>query len=199
MKLEDLRRPWSDATAEAATPIAREELIAQTCRRVEQIWAVIFRRDMIETAAAMLVMFWFTRIAWDVDAGFLVRLGAGVVVAGAVFIVYRLHAARLGKPPAGLDAPVREFCRTELARVETQIRLLRTVAVWYLGPIMAGLALMSYGRHGPTLGLLIEWAIFALVSWGVYALNRYAVRKQLEPIRDDVAELLEELESTEQF
>lgn len=194
MKLEDLRGPWRDANAETATPMARDELIAHACRGVERLWAVVFRRDWIETAAAAFVMYFFLKMTWKVDAALLERVGAGVVVAAAVFIVYRLHAVRLNQPAAALDAPVAEFCRTELSRLESQIRLLKTVHLWYVGPVFTGLVLLSLGRHGFGARFFVDLGVFVAVGWGIRVLNRYAARKQLEPIRDQLLALAKELE-----
>jgi hypothetical protein len=195
MNLDELSHAWRATNAIAATQQQRDQLIAATCRRVEQFWGRIFVRDVIETVAALCVIAGFGFMLTLPEFTALQKVGAGVVVVGAAYVVYRLHAPRFKLPPAPIEGPLREYCRTELARVEKQIALLRTVHWWYLGPIMLGLVLISFGKHGLDGQFLTDLAGFAAMTGLIYAVNQWAVRKQMVPLRDQLLTLRDQLES----
>lgn len=197
MKLDDLRESWRQENAEAATPASREDLVAQVCRRVERFWTTVLWRDWRETVVATAVMPVFLHKVWSTNSTPLVQLGAAIVVASLLFIVYWLHAERLGRPNAGADAPVRDYCRTELARIDGQIRLLRSVLAWYVGPPFLGVLLMFVGQFGLSLAGFLSVALLAVVAWWLHAINQRAVRNELIPMRDEILELLDQLDESE--
>lgn len=80
-------------------------------------------------------------------------------------------------------------------------RLLRNVFWWYLLPIQVGLGALICSvvwqlRHAGLaviLGLMGYALVCGLLCWGVYKLNQYAVRKTLEPRRQELETLLSSL------
>jgi hypothetical protein len=80
--------------------------------------------------------------------------------------------------------------------LDGQIRLLRTVVWWYVTPICAGLLLFHWGiARGAWLAFSLQSLIVLAVGAGVVALNHWAVRHSLQPVRDDLARLIEVLEN----
>jgi hypothetical protein len=81
-----------------------------------------------------------------------------------------------------------------LADVEHQIWLLRNIFWWYLLPPSIGLVIsfvydamrIEEARWLPWIELFIRAGVCALVFAGVYWLNQYAVRKSLEPRRQEL-------------
>ena len=96
---------------------------------------------------------------------------------------------------------MRRAAESSLAQVEHQIWLLRNVAWWYLLPIFV--ALMAFAAQGAWqsrddgLKTLAEFAaitaVFVAVFGFIYWLNQYAVRKQLEPRRNELQAILSNL------
>lgn len=198
MNFEQLGQAWREENAARATAERREQLIAATCRRVERFWGQVLRRDLIETAAALFVMVAFGAMLFAEKTGPLEKTGCGVIVLGAAYVVYRLHKTRRSTRPAPLDAPLREYCQTELRRVEQQIKLLKSVHVWYLGPISLGLVLISLGRHGLAWRSAEEIAFYTVLFAGIYVLNQLAVKRGLVPLRDGLRSLRDALDSPNQ-
>lgn len=197
MNFDQLGQAWRDENEAAATAPQRDELIAQTCRKVERFWSTIVGRDLRESVVAIALMPIFGWMAWDPTNEPLERVGAGVIVAACGFIVYWMHRARRSTPPPPIDAPLRDYCDTELVRVEKQIKLLESVLVWYIAPITGGLTLMSFGRYGWSLPFLCELALYAFLTWGLHVLNQLAVRSGLVPLRDQVQALRDGLDRTD--
>jgi hypothetical protein len=152
------------------------------------------RRDLRETAAAVFVAALFTWVAFSSDRS-LARVGAAIIVAGALFIIIWMPLAGGRNREPERDLPVVEFFRRELRYLDRQIHLLRSVFWWYIAPNLAGLLLffMGTGRSATVTGALIAMA-FALAG-AVYWLNRLAARAGLAPLREEVARLLRDLEN----
>lgn len=193
MRFDDLAPSWQETNRADATSSRREELIATTCRRVERLWATVLRRDLVETAAALLGLYVVTGMLWRFE-GFVPRLGAAVVIVSTIFVMFRLHRSRLLRPASKIDASVRDFCRVELDRVNDQIALLRSVAWWYVSPILLGVNLVFAGVAGFGLASLTYLLATLLLGWGIHALNQRAVRKGLIPVREQIESLQRELE-----
>jgi hypothetical protein len=194
MNLDELGEEWRATNEVAATKDQRDQLIATTCRRVERFWGRIFRRDMIETIAAVFVIIIFGPIMTRPDR-VIASIGAGILVFWALFIIWKLHRARTVQQPAPLDAPVREFCRIELDRLDRQIQLLRSVLWWYIAPCIIGVNIVFIGMGGSRNESLVYGISTLLLAWGLYALNMSAIAKQLVPPRNELANLLSQLEN----
>jgi hypothetical protein len=88
--------------------------------------------------------------------------------------------------------------------MEHQIWLLRNVFWWYLlapaaamGAFFAHLTWLTWsGGWSARLLMAGIAAIIALVLWGVYGLNQNCVRKELEPRRAELLDLIANLSRT---
>lgn len=197
MSLDELDREWRATNEGAATKEQRERLIATTSHRVERFWGQIFRRDVRETIAAMVVIIVFGRYCYVEPADYAVsKIGAGFLVCWALFIIYKMHRTRTIQRPTSLDAPVREFCRIELARLDRQIQLSRSVLWWYIAPCIIGVNTMFIGLAGFGIDSLVYCLVTLLLAWGIYALNMRAVAKELVPARNELVGLLSQLGDT---
>ncbi len=193
MTFDDLPSAWQDNNDNSLPPEDREATILQVCRRVERVGASVIRRDLIETIAALVVIFLFGGAVVSVDS-LVARIGAGLVMLWALLVIYKLHRTRTVQQPAPLDAPVREFCRIELARLDLQIQLLRGVVWWYIAPAIIGANAVFAGVAGLGIASLLYCLATLLFAWGVYALNIRAVTQHLVPPRNELANLLSQLE-----
>ena len=120
------------------------------------------------------------------------------MVAGLALIVVTLRRARLTGLARRTDAAVRDFCVAEAANVDAQIRLLRSVGWWYLGPVISGVNLFFFGMRGPTLDTLGYFAGTLLLAVFIYRLNVRAVTRRLEPMRSQLLAILEQMPKTEE-
>jgi hypothetical protein len=80
--------------------------------------------------------------------------------------------------------------------VEVQIRLLRSVLWWYLAPCL--IAVLAIGLEGVNLTnqwqrLSLGFAIVLLVFAGIYWLNQRCARMDLEPRRQRLQQILDDL------
>jgi hypothetical protein len=101
------------------------------------------RRNRREYIAAAVVVGVFGAVAWFAPS-ITVRSGAALLVAATVFIVNRLRVHGSARPlPAELaDRSALDFHRAQLVR---QRDLLQTVWLWYLLPLVPGMAMLLIG------------------------------------------------------
>jgi hypothetical protein len=156
----------------------------------------LFWRDAREAVTAVLVAGVFAWTGWQMGkAGWPIALAAAIMLGLAgYFIRERVHAHRR-RPDA--DAPLLAKLEAEIAELRHQRDLLFGVAGWYLAPCLVAGAIFAVTTmvHAPIplstklLAGVIMLLILALVSWGVWALNRWGARRSLEPRLRELEEL----------
>lgn len=192
MTLDDYRDSWQAQAGPLPGP-AGEDLATWIRERSAEFDRRIRRRDLGEgvVAAAMVLLFGYELLTIDTWLG---RLGAAVLIAASVFVVWWMRRARLDGRSTDLDAPVADRLRAQRERVSTQIRLLETVAWWYLAPLGLGVALFAFGLGVPLRfsGLMVAGlVVLYLLIWRI---NQRAVRRDLVPRRDRLDRLLEQID-----
>lgn len=193
MDLDALKEQWQQRGAPGPY-WTRGEDMSELRQKLANIRRAAGRRDLREAIAAIAVAGIFTWVGLTA-AQPLARAGAWIVVASAFFIIVwsRVAGGRNREPES--DLPVVEFFRRELHYLDRQIHLLRSVFWWYSAPNLLGIELffLASTRSGG-----IRVALMALpivIAAGVYRLNRVAADRELQPLRDEVARLLGDLES----
>lgn len=194
MELEALKERWQQHAPPgggAQGGIDMSELIG----KLDRLENDVRRRDLREMIAALAVMAFFTWRAVMAQET-LERVGAVIVVLGSAFIiVWSRHKASLrGGDAVRGELPVVQFCRRELARVDAQIRLLRTVWLWYVAPTIVGIELMTLRRwEVPSVTQVVVMAIVLAVGIAIHWLNVFAARHGLMPLREELEERIAEL------
>ena len=193
MGFDDLRETWQHANRDALSPEQREALAIRICRRVEQREAKVRHRDWRETIAVAVVLPIFFFAIWKFDeltASFLAKAGAAMTILSGIHIVYRLHHARMAQKPSALDASIRDFCQTELARLDRQIQLGKSILWWSILPTLGGAALWYVGVRGFGVSSIAYVALALVVGWGSYAWTQRDVAKSMVPLRAELEQLL---------
>lgn len=196
MTFDELPQEWSHREQSVLpVDVPRDDAIAQICRKVEKLNGVLDRRDLAETGAAVFVAIAFSGMTFTMKP-LISRLGAGLVVLSALYIIYKLWRARTVVPRAAMDAPLKDFCAQEIDRIERQVGLLKSVLWWYIAPIIVGANLVMVGVAQLGWFSVVYLILSSLFGWFVYWLNQRAVDKSLVPPRDELRALLVDLEST---
>lgn len=200
MDFEELQKAWQGQDAGAQVTIDADLLLREVRRNERQFWATIFWRDAREVGACALMTGGF--LAWGVhwrwwSFYFLAFCCLGL---GAFFVVDRRIQRR--KQPVKNDS-LQGCVANSLFQVNHQIWLLKNIFYWYLLPIVVGVsAVMGQTiwnhRTNGLADMITVGATFAVVygvTFGaVYWVNQIAVRKDLEPRRNELEELLASLE-----
>ncbi len=136
--LNDIRKLWHDQ-GEESVKMSLDEIR----RKAQRHEGTIRRRNGREYVAAAFVVAIFGYYIWHFHEWFM-RIGSGLVIAGAVYMVFQLHrrgSAASAPADLGLTTGL-DFYRNELER---QRALLGSVWRWYLGPLVPGLAVIPLG------------------------------------------------------
>ncbi len=201
MLLDELQRTWQ-SQQDTRIRVAPMLLLRELRRNQRSFKLTIFWRDFREVfvAAALAVFF-----SWDnfrVDGWPWLLLAGTCVWVGGFILIDRLwrrgRAASFGDTLLGC-------VEASLDAVEHQIWLLKNVLWWYLLPIAIGLLVVFVER---TLSVAdknwIVWstlggsiAFCAIVFAGVYWINQYAVRTELEPRRQELLAVRESIKGNE--
>jgi tellurite resistance protein TehA-like permease len=160
---------------------------AELRARAGKLQRKIRGRNISEYLAAAFVICVFGQHMLIAES-LLSRLGAGLIILGTAFVVYRLHTRGSARrpPPAAMADSCLAFHRRELQR---QHDLVDSVATWYLLPFAPGMAVVmgeaasraqTVGHLLFILGFTAACALIALVVW---KLNKMAARKLAEELR----------------
>ena len=198
---DPLKEAWQMQTAQPQFTIDPNLLLTEFRRNERTFTAMIFHRDVREIGVALiLIPVWIVlgRCSDSPWTWYLTIPGL-LWIAGFMLVDRRRHA----RPPAP-EAPMLQQVAAALADVEHQITLLKNVLWWYLLPL--ALPMFAFFAHvswrswdGSWLSLVMSAIPFTIVV-GVFAfvywLNQYAVRKTLEPRREELQTLLETLQES---
>jgi hypothetical protein len=184
---QDIKAVWRSQSPEPATIS-----LADVQARARKFERRIFRRNRREYLASLVVIVAFAAIAWAA-VGWMMKLGGVLVIAGTLYIVWRLHRdGSTRRAPAGASAQaLLDFHRGELVR---QRDLLTSVWRWYLAPLVPGVVFITLGRwfqaHAPNRSVATDHLVIVLVSiiailvfilvWVLNALGAARLHRQID-------------------
>jgi hypothetical protein len=178
---------WARVWQEDLTAAVDAERIGR--RIMAQVWRFdqkIFWRNFREYAAGITMLAVFVgQLVMGAD-----RVGALIGIGGVGFVMVYLWWKHRGLQPLDPAADVATYRLAMVTRIDDQIRLLRTVAYWYLLPIalpMLWQVARAWNQHPRTAGitLIVDAAFFVFVWW----LNVVAGVRALETRRGNITEM----------
>ncbi len=189
MNWSDYEAVWKRQEPPAGADADLSDLRETFATKSQKLSRRLFWRDIREAAAGLVVAGFFVSFEWRGGkaywpVGFAVLLILGLT---AFFFLERIRARR---ERLGPDAPLLAKLEADMAELRRQRRLLLHVASWYLAPcfaailivvatIYANLPVPVRQKSHVFLGCYLVSVV--LIYWGVWALNRQAVRKKIEP------------------
>ncbi len=196
---DELKQAWQSQTSSQRLTLDAGLVLNEVRRNERQFAAMIYSRDVREVGVALLLVPVWIYFGIRFSHHWSWYLTIPTLLWIAVFmIVDRLRQRRRRRGPGDT---LRSSIESSLAQVEHQIWLLRNVFWWYLLPPFAAMmvwpAHLAWKTRDHGLQSLAEFVaisiVYILVGWFVYWLNQYAVRKQLEPRRQELQALLRSL------
>jgi hypothetical protein len=198
MNFEELQEAWQSQDTGAKVTIRADALLKEVRRKQKQFRATIFWRDVREVGVAAFMTWLFLHWAIRDREWSLYLLALACFGVGTFMLADRWLQRK--KRPITNDS-VRACIEASLVQVNHQIWQLKNVFWWYLLPIQVGLAALigsvlwqaRLAGLAVIMGLTAYALVCAFVCWGVYKLNQSAVRKGLEPRRQELETLLNSL------
>jgi CubicO group peptidase (beta-lactamase class C family) len=195
MTFDDLTSAWQEQNEQSLSPEVREAMIVRVCRRVERLSRAMVVGDVIETIAALVVVIAFGWYCYALPADYVVsKSGAGFLMCHSLFIIYKVHRRRRIEQPASLDAPLLEYCRVELDRLDRQICRSRSALWWSVVPGVIGVNMFFIGLEGLGAESLVFGIVTLLPVWGIMAIEPSQGGGCLQRARRELAYLLDQLE-----
>jgi hypothetical protein len=197
MLLDDLQRTWQ-SQREARLRVEPELLLREMRRNQRNFKLMIFWRDFREVAVAAAMTVFFAYQGYIGRGWSWVLLGGTCLFVGGFILVDRFRrrgrAARSGDSLLGC-------VEASLEDVEHQIWLLKNVFWWYLLPLAIGMAVgliqMAIDvddTHWFAWGVLFFVGLICAVAFAwVYRINQAAVQNELEPRRQELLAVRENL------
>jgi hypothetical protein len=197
MNFEEMQSAWKSQGSGEKMMIDADVLLKEVRRNQRNFRATIFWRDVREVGAALLLTVFFAYRGLRNDAWTDGAVALACFWIGLFMIMDRVMQRR--KQPASNDS-LKACAEGSLFAVKHQIWLLKNVFWWYLLPLAAALAISkavsiwhSREIHSALTGGCIYVLVVVLLYRGIYRLNQWAVRKSLEPRRQELETLLASL------
>jgi CubicO group peptidase (beta-lactamase class C family) len=198
MNFEDLQKSWQSQDAAKKISINVDVLLNEVRRNQQNFRRMIFLRDVREAGIAALLVPVFIYGGWKTHWTLYLSAFACFVV-GADMVLDRLQQ---GKKTPDLHGSLKDCAATSLAEICHQIWLLKNILWNYILPLSVPVLLffcwctwsMPASVTVRILFLLFLVGFSLLVDVFVYWLNQFAVRKGLEPRRQELEKLLNEFE-----
>ncbi len=196
MTRDDFQEAWKTQSSQTRLTIDADLFVKEVRRNQMYFTAIIFWRDVREVGIALLLVpLWSFMGVWlSLPWTWYLVVPVLLWVAGYM-LVDRVYHKRSPPEPG---EPLRQHVENSLAEVEHQIRLLRNILWWYLLPL--ALAMLAFFGQVAWQFRSGGWAVAAIVSLiviaalmiiaGVDRLNQDAVRRELEPRRQELLALL---------
>lgn len=189
MNDEDLKKLWREQPLQIPQTHESVDTTDAFRLKMKKFDRTIFWRDVRELIACAVVALAFGLFLFSVKP-MMARVGCAITIAGAAFIAWRLVSSKRKAGPEIADAPVLQALRREKLKVEIQIGLLRSVWWWYLLPVLGGATIFAFGMQPDAKKRMILGGTFLFVGVVIHWVNQLAVRKYLEPLKNELETLI---------
>jgi hypothetical protein len=189
------QEPPRGAAADLAT--LRETFAAKSRKSAN----ALLRRDVLEASGGLAVCVTFAGMWWmQGRAGW--PIGVAIILVAGVTGFFVRERMRTHRTRLGAEAPMLARLEAEITELHHQRRLLLGIWKWYLAPIGAAIVIvcLTITRSRPVWDLSRGWPflgsyfVFCLLLFvAVWALNRRAVRVQIEPRLAELEKLKSDL------
>lgn len=199
MEPDRYQQAWQAHSSQARVTIDTDLLLKEVQRNQQAFLTTIFRRDVIEIGVGLLLLpYWFyAGVTRSLPWTWYLAVPAILWVIGFLLVDRKRHPQTPSEP----GEPLLKCVEKALTQVEHQIWLLRNVFWWYLLPfaipILAFFAQAAWQASKnwiEALGAASALFLFvAVLYFFIYHMNQRAVRKQLEPRRQELLALFASL------
>lgn len=197
---DDFQKAWQAQASQPRVTIAADLLRSEVERNQQSFRTMIRLRDIREVGVAVLLIpTWIFLGAWlALPWTWYLCVPACIWIAGFMLIDRARHAA----PPSTPGEPLVRSVQTSLAEVEHQVKLLRNVLWWYILPsaipMLAFFGQVTWRASQSWLEAIVVGSFFftfvAVVDVFLYWVNQLAVRRELQPRREELLKLLANLQ-----
>ncbi len=203
MNPDEMKIAWNTQAPSKRLVFDENVILSQVVRAQSDLRLTLYWRDVREIGTALVMVGVFFSYYVFLGQWTWLLVAASMIWVGGFLLVDRIRHRR--RHPHRQDS-IRACLQSTLAVIEHQIRLLKNVFWWYLLlPLAAMEAVLGSLAcewipsidGGDMIGvviLVISQTFVLAVMIGVYLLNQWTVRNNLEPRRQEIEALLRSLE-----
>jgi membrane protein implicated in regulation of membrane protease activity len=196
MRSDDLKTIWQGINKSELVKTDINSLNSELKGKLQNIDKKIKRRDITEISTAALMILIFGYLAFRYD-NILLKVGASVIVAGMLLIIYRLLTSNKKSPDIN-STPVIDYLTDRKRYLEKQTRLINSVLYWYILPCYSGMVIMFLGFNTTTIHTTINILFATVVCIVIYIMNKRAVKKDLLPLLKQTEEAINNYKNRDQ-
>lgn len=197
MDFEQLKKTWQEQPVPDKVTVQSELLLKMSRRDQQCFLSAVLRRDILEVSVCLLLVVYFLHNYAHSKSISMLIVGLGCLFVGGFFIIDRVIQKK--RSPQYEDT-LRCCLEQSLNQVNHQIWLLRNILWWYILPVCFGMFVGPFLERGMatlTMSYLVVSMALFLVFYGIYRLNQHAVLYGLFPYRNEIQNLLNQLDSKE--
>ena len=193
-----LKQLWLNSCNDQQVEINAAKLIESVTQKIKSTEKSVRRRDRREIfiAVCLILLFGWWLI---IMPRLLSKIGAAIIIAGCILVIIRLLLARRNNIKEDTASAINDLLMVSHQSVQKQIKLLDTVAWWYLLPFFTGAICLYYSFPVSFMSKAIYTITVAILYGYIYYLNKKAVTKVLKPLEENISNLLNELSETESY
>lgn len=189
---QDLKNLWQNTPPQERIRLNQSLLLQEISQEAKEIDQKIRVRDRAEIGVALVMMPFFALVAWFMPFP-LTKLGAALVIPWCAFVIFQLKRARR-RSVHNFAAPIQTYLQQYRGYLQHQVQLLKGVLYWYLLPFTVCMVLFYAGFYSNTSHLAFHLVLVFVLNLLVYLANRYAVKKDLQPLLHKIDHTISALE-----
>ena len=155
------------------------ELVASTAWAQLKDQLKLLRLNFQEGVPILVLVFFIGSGVPDAERPLAAVAGAVLILGVGAYLV--ITSVRHHRADRKWGYSMREQLARRLTQVSHRNRLYRSVAWWYIAPLIIAIFLVRYGLGGDRAPLLGFSLAMAALAAGIYVLNRWYARKHFEP------------------
>jgi len=187
MNLEELKAALEALNSDSIHGQANLDTIRENAMKSRATFKL---RDFREIGACVLVFVGFFPFIFF-DMPWMARLGSMICCCAAIFIGTSIYLGQR-RHQVLPELSVHEFLEAEIAHLDYQIQLLRSVSWWYLAPFAVGFLMIVWGLL-PAPEAAFATACYFILDRAIYWINQYAIRLDLQPQKEKLVRVYQSL------
>jgi hypothetical protein len=186
-----LKSNWKASTTSSIS-LEQNELFSQLQKDTINLEKKITFRDFTEILLALLMIIPFGITA--VLVPFMIsKIGALVVILSFILIIFRFKNLKNKFVPISLSETHSVYLKKTKYYLTEQIKFLDSVVYWYILPPISGILLFFAGFGVNTFQFYKLSTITILMGIGIFLLNKYAIKKELQPRLEYINTLIDSI------
>jgi hypothetical protein len=188
---DELMKIWQSSPNQERIKFEKARLMMDVQSTVDDIHRKIKHRDIMEQLGALVGMPVFAYYAYHFPHP-TTKIASVLIIVWGFYVIFRLRSAKKHKPGAYTES-YRDYLHKTRKYLDIQKQMVDNVLYWYILPcaLLSMLFVMGPGIAGRLPVILYMGVVLTGVSYGIYILNKRAVKREFLPKLRKIDELID--------